>query len=88
VPRLKQLGLIAFRRDYLLRYRDLSPTPLEIIESCDMMRVLEHGDRVHMVLADHRSIGVDTPSDLERAAALLASDPLVEKYGAPPNTHD
>ncbi|MES2963184.1 MAG: 3-deoxy-manno-octulosonate cytidylyltransferase, partial [Bdellovibrionota bacterium] len=39
-PRYKQLGMIGFRRDYLLRYVALPPTPLEVAESVDMMRVL------------------------------------------------
>ncbi|HEV8661320.1 MAG TPA: 3-deoxy-manno-octulosonate cytidylyltransferase, partial [Thermoanaerobaculia bacterium] len=47
---LKQLGLIAFKTDYLLRFNSLPQTPLEQIESVDMLRVLEHGDRIRTVL--------------------------------------
>jgi 3-deoxy-manno-octulosonate cytidylyltransferase (CMP-KDO synthetase) len=72
VAGLKQLGLIAFRRDYLLKYIELPPTPLEVVESVDMLRVLEHGDQVRMVLTDKASIGVDTPEDLARVADLMA----------------
>lgn len=41
----KQVCVIPFRRDYLLKYTSLAPTPLEIAESVDMMRVLEWGGR-------------------------------------------
>ena len=81
VPMFKQLGLIAFRRDYLLRYSALTPTPLEIIESVDMLRVLEHGDQIQMVLTEDVSVGVDTPEDLARVQSLMSDDPLVLKYG-------
>jgi 3-deoxy-manno-octulosonate cytidylyltransferase (CMP-KDO synthetase) len=80
VPRYKQLGLIAFRRPYLSRFRSLAPTPLEIIESCDMMRAVEHGDKVRMVLTEHRSVGVDTPGDLERVEHLMRGDSLMWRY--------
>jgi 3-deoxy-manno-octulosonate cytidylyltransferase (CMP-KDO synthetase) len=81
IPMVKQLGLIAFRRDYLLRFYSLPPTPLEIIESVDMLRVIEHGDQLRMVMTEYVSMGVDTPEDLEQVETLMAHDPLVEKYG-------
>jgi 3-deoxy-manno-octulosonate cytidylyltransferase (CMP-KDO synthetase) len=71
IPMGKQVCIIPFRRDYLLKYTSLSPTPLEIVESVDMMRVLEHGMRVHMVPTRHASFAVDTPSDLIRAEKLM-----------------
>ena len=58
----------------------MDPTPLENLESCDMLRVLEHGDSVRMVLSETRSIGVDTPADLELAEKLLASDEIMSTY--------
>ncbi len=80
VPMLKQLGLISFRRDYLLHFYSLDPTPLEIIESVDVMRVLEHGDRLGTALVADLSIGVDTPGDLERVNALMVNDSLMASY--------
>jgi 3-deoxy-manno-octulosonate cytidylyltransferase (CMP-KDO synthetase) len=79
-PLLKQLGLIAFRRDYLKDFSALPPGPLEAIESVDMLRVLEHGQSVRMVMTRHASIGVDTPDDLDRATSLMQADPLVGQY--------
>ena len=42
IPMGKQVCIIPFRRDYLIEYTKLAPTPLEIAESVDMMRILEH----------------------------------------------
>ncbi len=80
MSRLKQLGLIAFRRQFLRTFASLAPTPLEQIESVDMLRVLEHGYNIQAVVVDAQSIGVDTPADLDRAAALLENDALLQRY--------
>jgi 3-deoxy-manno-octulosonate cytidylyltransferase (CMP-KDO synthetase) len=80
-PRYKQLGLMAFRKEGLARYAALSPTPLEIAESVDLLRLVEHGLPVKMILDDSfPGIGVDTPADLERAEALMRDDPLFGNY--------
>jgi len=73
VAMFKQVCVIPFRRDFLLEYARLAPTPLEIAESVDMMRVLEHGIRVRMVLTEHDSHAVDTPDDLARVERLMSN---------------
>ena len=49
----------------------MAPTPLEIAESIDMMRVLEHGLKVRMVPTVHGSRAVDTPEDLKLVESLM-----------------
>lgn len=71
VPMHKQVCVIPFRRDYLLEYTRLAPTPLEIAESVDMMRILEHGMKVKMVPTTFNTQSVDTPADLEKVALLM-----------------
>jgi len=71
VPMGKQVCIIPFRRDYLLEYTRLSPTPLEIAESVDMMRVLEHGVKVRMTPTRYSSFSVDTPLDLIKVEKLM-----------------
>ena len=80
VPMLKQVCIIPFRRDYLLRFNSMKSTPLEIIESVDMMRILEHGDEVYMVKSDTETLSVDTKKDLERVEEMMRSDRLVPLY--------
>lgn len=70
----KQVCIIPFRRDFLIEYTNLEPTPLEIAESVDMMRVLEHGIKVYMVPTHHQSFAVDTPADLIRVSELIKNE--------------
>jgi len=67
----KQICIIPFRREFLLKYTNLEPTPLEIAESVDMMRVLEHGLKVKMIPTKYKTHAVDTLSDLNRVEALM-----------------
>ena len=53
---------------------------MEIIESVDMLRVLEHGYKVKMVISNYDTYSVDTPEDLENVEKLMTNDPLVEEY--------
>lgn len=80
VPMLKQVCIIPFRRDFLLKFNNLKPTPLEIIESVDMLRVLEHGYKVKMVMSDHHTYSVDTPEDLECVNFNMVHDELMKQY--------
>lgn len=67
----KQVCVIPFRRNFLIEYTTLAPTPLELAESVDMMRVLEHGFKVHMVHTNYDTMSVDTPADLIRVEAAM-----------------
>lgn len=80
VPMYMQTGIIAFRRDVLLRFNRMPETRLEQIESVDMNRVLETGGRIRMVLTEAVTIGVDTPQELKDAEALMKNDPSLSQY--------
>jgi 3-deoxy-manno-octulosonate cytidylyltransferase (CMP-KDO synthetase) len=71
IPMGKQVCIIPFRRNYLIEYTRLAPTPLEIAESVDMMRILEHGMKVRMVPTKHNTQAVDTPDDLKKVQRLM-----------------
>lgn len=70
-PMGKQVCVIPFRRDFLIRYTQLAPTPLEIVESVDMMRVLEHGYKVRMIPTQYSTSAVDTADDLIKVEKLM-----------------
>ena len=82
LPRYRQVPIIPFRRDYLLRFNELTPTPLEIVESVDLMRCVEHGDAVKMAVTPIRTVSVDTPADLARAESAMRADALMPRYAA------
>ena len=67
----KQVCVIPFTRDFLLEYTKLAPTPIEIAESVDMMRILEHGKKVKMVQTKFQTNPVDTPDDLLHVEELM-----------------
>jgi 3-deoxy-manno-octulosonate cytidylyltransferase (CMP-KDO synthetase) len=70
---LKQVCVIPFRREALRRFAALPRGPLEQAESIDMLRFLENGVRIQLVPTDIETHAVDTPEDLTRVAALMAS---------------
>jgi 3-deoxy-manno-octulosonate cytidylyltransferase (CMP-KDO synthetase) len=72
-PVFKHLGLYAYRRAFLLAFGAIPQTPLEISESLEQLRALEHGHRIHLVETPFDSIGVDTPDDLERVRQHIAA---------------
>ena len=80
VPMHKQICIIPFRRDYLLQFNSTPETPLECIESVDMLRVIESGGQVRMVMTEHQSIGVDTPDHLKHVEQLMVDDALMKEY--------
>ena len=76
----KQVCIMPFRRNTLLKYLELSPTPLEIIESVDMNRFLEHGISLRMVKTEYKSYAVDTEEDLKFVEGVMKNDQLLDKY--------
>lgn len=72
MPVYKHIGIYAYRRDFLLAFAALKPTPLEQSESLEQLRALEYGHRIKVLKTDFQSIGVDTPEDLEKVNQLLS----------------
>lgn len=80
VPMYMQVGVIAFRRDELIRFNEMSETPLEQIESVDMNRILETGGKIRMVPTEALTIGVDTPEEADEVGRILMGDPVFAEY--------
>jgi len=74
---LKHIGLYVYRKDFLIRFASLPPSPLERWEKLEQLRALEWGYRIQMVEACRDTIGVDTPEDLEKVKARLAQTGVV-----------
>tara|TARA_Y100000389_G_scaffold201331_1_gene243780 strand:- start:1110 stop:1847 length:738 start_codon:yes stop_codon:yes gene_type:complete len=66
----KQVCLIPFKRNFLIKYINMKPTYLENIESIDMLRIMEHGYKVNLVKTKHFTHAVDNKKDIK----------IVEKY--------
>jgi 3-deoxy-manno-octulosonate cytidylyltransferase (CMP-KDO synthetase) len=60
-----------YRREFLLALSGLEKTPLETAEGLEMLRALEHGYDVRVVIGDFTSVSVDTEDDLKRVRQLV-----------------
>jgi len=79
-PICRHIGLYGYRRESLARYAALPQSPYEILEGLEQLRALENGmviATVEVQKARISSPGIDTPEDLKRAEALIAT------YGDP-----
>jgi len=76
----KQLGLYGFTREAIEKYSSMEQTPFEIAESDDMLRFVDNGMPVKMVLAPGKTFGVDSPDDHMKVSALMEKDTLFPRY--------
>ncbi|MBI4871617.1 MAG: 3-deoxy-manno-octulosonate cytidylyltransferase [Candidatus Riflebacteria bacterium] len=67
------IGVYIYEREFLEVYSGLPQRPLELAEKLEQLRVLESGYRMLTVETQEKFHGVDTPEDLERVRALVAS---------------
>ncbi|MGD0096063.1 MAG: 3-deoxy-manno-octulosonate cytidylyltransferase, partial [Terracidiphilus sp.] len=67
----KHLGIYAYRKAALERFAELPPSPLELVERLEQLRLLENGISLYVAEAPRDTIGVDTEEDLLRAEKVL-----------------
>jgi 3-deoxy-manno-octulosonate cytidylyltransferase (CMP-KDO synthetase) len=68
------VGLYGYRRDFLLKFAELSPTPLEQAERLEQLRALEYGYPIKVVETDYSPLGVDIPDDVKKATERISSE--------------
>ncbi len=71
---LRHIGIYGYRREFLLRFSELEPSPLERAERLEQLRALENGYRIKVVTTDYATINVDHPQDLKRVEERLATE--------------
>ncbi len=76
----RQTGLSAFQKDFLIKFSNLKPTPLEIAESIDFNRILEHGYSIRGVVFDQALFGVDEPEHVVRIEDILQNDSVQKEF--------
>lgn len=67
----EHIGVYAFRKQALINFTNWPMTPLEAAEKIECLRYLENGIPLKMVTVDYMGVEIDTPEDLQRAAAYL-----------------
>lgn len=78
----KHIGIYAYKRDYLLKFAALLPTPLEQVEGLEQLRALENGTKIKVLTTDFQGVGIDTQEDLDRANEIFAKLEAEKAAGA------
>ena len=68
---MQHIGIYAFKKQALLDFYNLPMKSLEASEKLEQLRYLEFGKRIKMIETVDKSIGIDTPEDLEKARKML-----------------
>ncbi|MFC3912377.1 3-deoxy-manno-octulosonate cytidylyltransferase [Pseudaeromonas sharmana] len=73
-PHARHIGIYAYRAGFIQRYVAWGASQLEQIEALEQLRVLWHGERIHVAMAaECPEAGVDTPEDLQRVRSALVN---------------
>ncbi len=75
-PMYRQTGISAFTKSFLNKYSNLSPTPLEVAESVDFLRILEHGYAIRGVPHKRKTVGVEREKDVGIVEKILKENTL------------
>ncbi len=68
----RHIGIYVFRREALMSFADLEPSPLEKAEGLEQLRALENGMKILVVVSDEATIGVDAPGDIKTVEKFIA----------------
>lgn len=69
---LKHIGLYVFRKEFLSVYAKMKQTPLDVTETLEQLRILEHGYRMGVAVGNFVTCSVNTKSDLTHARKILS----------------
>lgn len=79
-PCYRQTGISAFTRQFLSKYTSLPPTFLEVAESVDFLRILEHDYTIRGVIISQETHGVDREDDVGAVEDIILNDPIQNDY--------
>jgi 3-deoxy-manno-octulosonate cytidylyltransferase (CMP-KDO synthetase) len=68
---LQHIGIYCFRKQFLLEYSRMASSHLQKMEDLEQLKVLEQGHRIKVAIVEEKSIGVDTPNDLDKLIEYL-----------------
>lgn len=72
----KHVGIYGYKRDFVVEYAKMEPTPLELSESLEQLRALENGYRIKVMETPYKIIGVDTQEELEKVREYIKENGL------------
>ena len=69
---LLHLGIYAYRKEFLLKFAAMPPTPAEQTEKLEQLRALENGYRIAVALVESAAPGIDTADDYAAFVARMS----------------
>jgi 3-deoxy-manno-octulosonate cytidylyltransferase (CMP-KDO synthetase) len=78
-PVQKILGIIAFEKRFLQAFPSLSRTPVEVCESIDQSRIVEHDHVLQGVRFTRGYPGINEPREVELVEEFLGGDPAQQQ---------
>ncbi|KAG9440102.1 hypothetical protein H6P81_020267 [Aristolochia fimbriata] len=70
-PYFLHLGIQSYDSNFLRIYPQLPPTPLQLEEDLEQLKVLENGYKMKVIKVDHDAHGVDTPDDVHKIELMM-----------------
>jgi 3-deoxy-manno-octulosonate cytidylyltransferase (CMP-KDO synthetase) len=67
----RHIGIYAYRRHFLLNYSNLAPTPLQLAEDLEQLKIIENGYKIKVVEVNGYSIEVNHPEDIQKVESYL-----------------
>lgn len=72
----KHVGIYGYKREFVVKYAKMEPTPLEKSESLEQLRALENGYRIKVLETPYKIIGVDTQEELEKVREHILNNKI------------
>lgn len=79
-PVYRQVPILGFKSDFCIKLAKLPEGPLELQESIDLLRAVEHDMPLDVFITEFQTIGVDTPEDLVNVKNEIKNDHIYKKY--------
>ncbi len=70
----EHIGIYAYRKNFLLKFSQMKPSPLEMAEKLEQLRVLENGYKIKLVETKFKTHPVDTKEDIKIVEQILRNE--------------
>lgn len=70
----RHVGIYGYKKNVLLELVSLPQSSLELIEGLEQLRAVENGIRIKMIKSNKKTMGIDTPEDLEKLERFWKND--------------
>lgn len=76
----KILGVIAYRKEFLMELTQIDPTPIEQIESIEQMRIIEKGFTLHSIPFESSQPSINEPKEVEDVLTYIKKNPEQQDF--------